>query len=101
MSRPRRAWWWFVVAICALGSGRAVAMETGVSDSRVTLPSAPGAIDGVADNARVTGNTGAMSYSVPIDLPPGFAGATPSLALVYSSFAGAGAVGLGWDLPVP
>jgi hypothetical protein len=43
--------------------------DTGVSDNLVSLPSAPGSVDGVTDNARVTPNTGAMSFSVPIDVP--------------------------------
>jgi hypothetical protein len=34
-------------------------------------------------------------------VPDGFAGVTPSLALTYSSFAGDGPLGIGWDLPIP
>lgn len=75
--------------------------DTGVSDNLVSLPSAPGSVDGVTDNARVTPNTGAMSFSVPIDVPRGFPGATPALELTYGSFAGDGPVGIGWDLAVP
>jgi RHS repeat-associated protein len=75
--------------------------DTGVSDNLVSLPSAPGSIDGVTDNARVTPNTGAMTFSVPIDVPRGFPGATPALALSYGSFAGDGPLGIGWDLAVP
>ncbi len=42
-----------------------------------------------------------MSYDIPIDAPDGFEGVTPALALTYSSSAGSGVVGIGWDLAVP
>ncbi|MCA9543386.1 MAG: VCBS repeat-containing protein [Myxococcales bacterium] len=42
-----------------------------------------------------------MSYGIPIDVPAGFEGVTPSLSLQYSSTAPNGMVGMGWDLPVP
>src|SRR5262245_11407631 len=99
MRRPRCGCLIAVAGVCL--ADRAVAVETGVSDSRVSLPSPPASVDGVADNARVSPNTGAMTFSVPLDVPEGFDGVTPSLALSYSSLAGDGPVGLGWDLAVP
>jgi RHS repeat-associated protein len=99
MGRLRRGWSVTLLAVCV--ASPAAAFETGVSDNRVSLPNPPGSIDGVVDNARVSGNTGAMTFSVPIDVPQGFEGVTPSLALAYSSLAGDGPVGLGWDLSVP
>ncbi len=49
------------------------------------------------------GSSGAAVYTVPISLPPGTAGVTPSLSLEYSSQSpggglGAGVVGVGWSL---
>ncbi len=42
--------------------------------------------------------SGAASYSIPIQVPPGVAGFQPQLALSYSSQAGNGPMGLGWSL---
>lgn len=42
--------------------------------------------------------SGASQYSVQIDLPPGNAGATPSLSIAYSSQNGNGLLGTGWAL---
>ncbi len=72
-----------------------------MSDERVTLPDGPGSIGGVGENASVSGNMGAMTYAVPIEVPSSFPSATPGLQLSYSSVAGSGELGIGWDLPVP
>ncbi|HET7586778.1 MAG TPA: SpvB/TcaC N-terminal domain-containing protein, partial [Gammaproteobacteria bacterium] len=42
--------------------------------------------------------TGAATYSIPFDLPPGIGGLTPHLGLAYSSAAGNGLAGYGWSL---
>jgi RHS repeat-associated protein len=44
------------------------------------------------------GPTGAYHYTLPIDVPPGRAGMTPSLSMSYSSTAGNGLLGVGWGL---
>ncbi len=75
--------------------------DTGVSDGRVSLPDGPGSVGGAGENLSVSGNMGALSHVVPLELPQGFAGAKPSLALSYNSLSGSGEVGLGWDLTVP
>jgi YD repeat-containing protein len=49
--------------------------------------------------AGAADNSGAFSFRIPIEVPPGAAGATPDLALVYSSAAGNGSAGIGWELP--
>jgi RHS repeat-associated protein len=57
---------------------------------------APGDADPV--DATVSANTGAATYRIPIDVPPGPGGLAPQLALVYSSHAGDGPFGVGWRL---
>ena len=51
----------------------------------------------VAGQFRVN-ESGAATYSVPINVVPGIAGVTPSLSLNYSSFSGNGLLGLGWSV---
>jgi hypothetical protein len=42
--------------------------------------------------------TGTMSYSIPIEVPPGRKGMYPGLALNYRSGNGNGVIGVGWEL---
>lgn len=75
--------------------------ETGMSPTRVTLPTGPGSIEGLGENADIDVNMGLLGYSVPIEVPAGQAGLGPSLRLGYQSGAGNGVVGMGWSLDAP
>ena len=64
---------------------------------RATMPTVPTAIGATPATADVTQN-GSAAYTIPIQLPRGTAGLTPELSLTYSSGAGNGLVGVGWNL---
>lgn len=78
----------------------AAVAQTGVSDDRVNLPEGPGSLDGIGDNAGIDPNMGLFRYSFPLALPTAWNGATPGLSLSYSSSAGSGLLGIGWNLDV-
>ena len=100
--RPRRSW---VVA---------VAVATGVVVSGHALGSAPlptpggargattgdGAFTGLASAPTANLFTGTASTRIEIQVPPGRGGATPRLALTYSSAGPRSPVGYGWSLAI-
>lgn len=51
--------------------------------------------------APTPNNTGDAQLTYPIEVPPGRAGLQPQLSIGYSSGAGDGWLGVGWDLPLP
>ncbi|MGH7241302.1 MAG: SpvB/TcaC N-terminal domain-containing protein, partial [Candidatus Saccharimonadales bacterium] len=61
-----------------------------VEASTITVGTMPG-------NLGVT-PTGAATSTIPIALPRGAGGLTPSIALIYNSQSGSGAAGWGWTL---
>ena len=69
--------------------------------STIALPSGGGALSGIGETFQPDLHTGTAHLSVPIPLPAGRAGLTPTLALAYDSASGNGPFGLGWSLAVP
>lgn len=55
------------------------------------------AVGGLEGKADVT-NMGAATYTIPLSVPPGVAGATPQISLGYTSAAKVGLPGLGWNI---
>jgi RHS repeat-associated protein len=64
------------------------------------LPRGEGSIQGMGESFSASLSTGALSFTVPISLPPGRNGLTPPLALGYSSGGGSSDVGFGWSFGV-
>ena len=73
----------------------------GSDGSTIALPSGGGALSGIGETFQPDLHTGTAHLSVPIPLPAGRAGLTPTLALAYDSASGNGPFGLGWSLAVP
>ncbi|UJR85584.1 SpvB/TcaC N-terminal domain-containing protein [Sandaracinus amylolyticus] len=74
--------------------------RSAVSSSRIALPDGEGSIEGLGESFSASLSSGALSFSLPIALPAGRNGVTPTLALGYSSGGGSGELGYGWGLSV-
>lgn len=75
--------------------------QTSVKTNNISLPSGPGSLEGLGKAFEPSLNTGGVSYSVSIAVPPGAVGHAPELSLNYSSGFGMGVAGLGWQLSIP
>jgi RHS repeat-associated protein len=69
-----------------------------VTSDRLKLPSGPSSVRGLADEPAVDAFYAQVNYEVPIELPSGFGGLAPQLALTYSGALGNGPMGIGWSL---
>ncbi|UJR85586.1 SpvB/TcaC N-terminal domain-containing protein [Sandaracinus amylolyticus] len=74
--------------------------RSAVAPSRITLPDGEGSIQGLGESFSTSQSSGALAFTLPIVLPAGRNGVTPTLALGYSSGAGSSEVGYGWSLSV-
>ncbi len=73
--------------------------KEGTAPHVLRRPNGGGAVSGIGSDFKTNLNTGVGSYAVPIELPSGYRGQSPQLALQYSSGGGYGDFGLGWGLP--
>ncbi|MGN7200355.1 SpvB/TcaC N-terminal domain-containing protein [Arthrobacter sp. SAFR-044] len=67
----------------------------------ISVPKGGGALTAIGETFQPDLHTGTGNLSVPIALPEGRKGLTPSMSLAYSTGAGNGAFGLGWTLGIP
>lgn len=67
----------------------------------LSLPTGGGAVRGIGEKFTVNSATGTASLSIPLPASPGRGSQGPDVSLSYSSGAGNGAFGLGFDLSVP
>ena len=84
----------------ALTSPALAADKSSSRPNAISVPSGPGSITGLGESFEPNLNTGSVRETVAIELPPGTAGLTPSLALAYDSGQGNGPLGIGWSLGI-
>ena len=64
----------------------------------VSLPGGSGVSTGLGEAMRLDLNTGQAVYTLPLKVPAGVNDFGPTLRLAYSSAAGSGPFGRGWDV---
>ena len=67
----------------------------------LSLPQGGGALSGIGEKFAPDPHTGTANLSIPLPLPAGRNGFGPKVSLAYTSGAGNGPFGLGWNLDVP
>jgi RHS repeat-associated protein len=87
------------------GEGTPVSLPTGGPRSAATpqalpLPSGEGSIEGMGESFSASLSSGALSFTLPIAVPAGRHGVTPSVSIGYSSGGGSSELGFGWGLGV-
>lgn len=73
--------------INSTASNRTAGTPTGFSDQV-----------GITEGQLTVSLSGAANYSIPIEVPPGINGVAPQISIAYSSLAGNGLAGIGWNI---
>jgi RHS repeat-associated protein len=87
-----------VLSTVALSAVAHADKPEGVTAQTLSLPSGPTSLKGLGESFSPNVATGTGSYSVPIEVPPGFL--APKVSLDYAGGAGKGVLGMGWNLPL-
>ncbi|MGD2109039.1 MAG: SpvB/TcaC N-terminal domain-containing protein, partial [Phycisphaerae bacterium] len=94
----RQAWTTCALFAGLLGAPALAAQDkNGVAAVAISRPTGPGSLEGLGDAFQPALNTGMAKYTVPIALPEGIAGFTPTIALSYDAGRGFGIAGMGWS----
>jgi RHS repeat-associated protein len=86
-----------VIAACCLAAAARADTGSSLGDREGEGSTA---FTGLAQAPEANLFTGSLTTGIPLELPLGRGGMTPQLTLQYSSGAGPGAFGFGWDLPL-
>ncbi len=85
-----------------IGTASTLAAPADIFESPGNISSGEGASGVGLGGGKAHSRTGAFTYSVPISVPPGRLGASPSIALNYSSEGSLyGGIAAGWSLGLP
>lgn len=75
--------------------------KSGMRPNVLSLPSGPGSVQGLGGSFNPHYATGTYDYKIPLKVPPGRNGFSPSLTLAYDTGYGNGIFGMGWRLDLP
>ena len=92
---------WLLTGVACLMLAASSAEASDKSSARpnvISVPKGPGSISGLGESFEADLYSGSARESIPIALPPGTGGLTPSLSLSYDSGFGNGPLGIGWSL---
>ncbi|BCT93479.1 hypothetical protein LYSHEL_25030 [Lysobacter helvus] len=103
MDRVHGRWMAWTLACAALWSSMASASvrkppRTGGNQAAIIVPDAVSDRVGATAGAFRVDESGAATYTIPLQGVPGAAGLAPVLSLAYSSHGGDGAMGKGWSI---
>jgi RHS repeat-associated protein len=92
--------WWIALLLGLAGASPALAVTVTTTTASMVSGSESSSAAPTAAGVTATPDlfTGAVSYGIPLDLPPGRKGMQPSLIVKYRSGQGSGVLGVGWQL---